>query len=381
MKVPFAKPHFSEFDVEWILDEARKVLQSGWLTSGKNVEEFERQFAEIIGTKYAVAVNSCTAALHTIAIALDLKQGDEVIVPADTFVATANMARYVGAKPVFADSDRETFNISPGDVQKKITRHTRAIVPVHLGGNPCDMKELLEIAEDNRVPVIEDAAHAHGATYQGKACGSLGLASAFSFYSTKVMTSGEGGMITTDDQKVADRAKRIRNGGRGGFGPLEITELGHNFRLPDIQGVIGLSQLRHLAQFLDKRRRVAMEYDKLLSRIEVAKPQVVRHGNRSSYYSYIVKLTSRAPISRDALMKRLGEKGIGTSILYHPVVTQPLYAKDFDETASVPVALDLGRNSFALPMYNGMTDDELDYVKTGLSETLVPVREQYATTR
>jgi len=380
LKVPFAKPYFSEPDIDIILAEIRKVLHSGWLTSGKNVETFEQQFAELIGTKYAVATNSCTAALHAISMALDFKHGDELIVPANTFVATANMAVYVGAKPVFADSDPDTFNISPKDVREKITRRTKAIVPVHLAGNPCDMRELVEIADENDLQIIEDSAHAHKASYQGRNCGTFGIASAFSFYSTKVMTSGEGGMVTTDSKEIAERVKRIRNCGRGGFGPQEIAELGYNFRLPDILGVIGLNQLTHLSEFLVKRNRLAAEYDRLFSGIKWVKPQLVRRGNLSSYYTYVVQLTKGAPFSRDDLMKKLAVMGVGTSILYNPVVTQPLYSREYGEKAKVPVAIELGKRSFALPMFNGMTDEEMGYVKNCLLEVLLQPMEQYAST-
>ncbi len=175
-RVPFAKPFFEAKDLDEILDSMRNVLTSGWLTSGKNVETLERQFAESVGTKEAVAVNSCTAALHASLLALDIKYGDEVIVPSDTFVATANAVLYVGATPIFADSDPNTFNISSTDVQQKISKRTKAIIAVHLGGNPCDMRDLSEIAQDHRLSLLEDCAHAHGAKFQGRNCGTFGVA-------------------------------------------------------------------------------------------------------------------------------------------------------------------------------------------------------------
>ena len=380
LKVPFAKPYFSESDIEAILSGMRAVLESGWLTSGKNVEAFEQEFAELIGTRYAVAMNSCTAALHAIFLALDIKYGDEVIVPANTFVATANTALYVGAKPVFADSDKDTFNISSNDAEKRITKNTLAMVPVHLAGNPCDMKELSELAEDNHILMIEDCAHAHDAKYQGKNCGSLGVASAFSFYSTKVMTSGEGGMVTTDDKDIADRVRKIRNHGRGGYGPQENSELGYNFRLTDVLAVIGRNQLSHLPEFLAQRHKIAKEYDRLFSRVPWVKSQLIRPGNYCSYYTYVVKLGPEAPFSRDELMRKLSERGIGTSILYHPVPTQPLYNDGYGEKINVPVALDLGRSSIALPMYNGMSEEELRYVKDNLIEVLAKRQETIART-
>ncbi len=380
MKVPFAKPFFSESDVEAVLSGIRAVLESGWLTSGKNVELFEQQFAETIGSKYAVAMNSGTAALHAIFLALNVGEGDEVVVPANTFVATANAALYVGARPVFADSDPDTFNISVNCLRQKMGTQTKVVVPVHLAGNPCEMKEITETAEDNDLLVVEDCAHAHRANYRGRNCGTFGAAAAFSFYSTKVMTTGEGGMVTTDSAEIAERVRRIRNHGRGGYGPQENTELGYNFRLTDIQAIIGLNQLSHLSEFLSNRNKVAQEYDRIFARIEWANPQRVDEGNYSSYYAYIVKLTREAPISRDDLIKKLADRGIGTSILYNPVVTQPLYSKSYGERANVPVAVEHGKRSLALPMFNGMTDEELEFVKAALQDVLVPIQERYIST-
>ncbi len=366
LRVPFATPHFSDEDLELIVSELRAVLKSGWLTSGKNVERFENQFAEFIGTSHAVALNSCTAALHSILLALGIRSGDEVIVPANTFVATANVVLYVGAKPVFADADPETFNLSVEDVKKRITRRTKAIIPVHLAGNPCDMKQLSEIAQENKLNLIEDCAHAHGANFQGKKCGTFGIAAAFSFYPTKVITSGEGGMVTTDDKNLAEKIKRLRNHGRGGYGPLEITELGYNYRMPDILAAIGLNQLGHIEKFLAIRQKLAIEYTSFFSNFKWIRPQIVRDGNLSSYYAFVVKLTSSAPFTRDFLLMRLKEQGVGGSVLYHPVHTQPFYLDSYGNGVECPVATELGQNSLALPIYNGMGQTEFEYVKSQL---------------
>ena len=362
-KVPFSKPYFTDKDISEITSGIEKVLRSGWLTSGLNVQELEEQFAKFIGTSYAVALNSCTAALHAILLALDVKSGDEVIVPSNTFVATANAALYVGAKPVFADSDPETFNISSDDVQNRISGKTRAMIAVHVGGNPCDMKELSELAEDYKILLIEDAAHAHGAEYRGFNCGTFGVAGAFSFYPTKVMTAAEGGIVTTNRKDLAERIRMIRNHGRAGYGPREIVELGYNYRLSEVHAVIGLSQLKHMNGFIRQRNLVAKIYDEGLSRIHWIKPQYIRGGNLCSYYAYIVKLTEDAPVTRDKLVEKLKDYGAMTSVLYHPVHLQPLYVNRFNNQAHMlPVAEDLGRTSFALPMYNGMSVDEANYV-------------------
>jgi len=357
--IPFAKPFFFDEDIESIKDRIEEVLRSGWLTDGPVVRQFEEEFACFVGTKYTIGVNSCTAALHATLLALGLRRGDEVIVPSDTFVATANAALYVSAKPVFADSDPQTFNISVSDIERRITKKTKAIIVVHLGGNPCDMKEIQEIAEDHKLILIEDCAHAHGAKYKEMNCGGVGAVGCFSFYPTKVMTSAEGGMVTTDDYKLATKIKMIKNHGRAVYGPAEIFEVGYNYRLTDVHAVIGLAQLKHLNEFIKHRNSVARFYDDELSKVGWLRPQKIREGNSSSYYAYIAKLEDYAPIGRDELASKLKEKGIGTSILYHPVHLQPFYVRQLGFQSEVlPVAEDLGRRTIALPMYNNLSFEE-----------------------
>jgi len=356
--IPFAKPYFDEQDVNDALERIRAVLVSGWLTSGPSVKRFEEAFSQAVGTKQCVAVNSCTAALHATLLALGIGEGDEVVVPANTFVATANAAIYTGAKPVFADTDPDTFNVSYADVKKRLSRRTKAIVAVHLGGNPCDMDELKTIADERGIALLEDCAHAHGAFYQSKPCGTLGVAGAFSFYPTKVMTAGEGGMIVTNNEEVAKQCRLIRNQGRGGYGPLEIVTLGYNFRMPDILAELGLIQLRHLDEFVRKRNEVAAFYNKELQGIPWIKPQLVKKGNRSSYYAYILELNPEH-IERDSFAERLLKEGIQTSVLYHPVHLQPLYKERFGHRpGELPNAELQGRATIALPMYNSITMED-----------------------
>src|SRR2546425_5549905 len=375
MNVPCAKPHFSEDDLDEILADMRVILTKGWLTSGKNVETFEQNFADLVGTSYGVAVNSCTAALHSILVSLGIGPGDEVIVPSNTFVATANAVAYSGAVPVFADSDPETFNISIREVEKKITPRTRALIAVHLAGNPCDMEELAKITKDNGIKLVEDCAHAHGASYKGEHCGKFGVASAFSFYATKIITTGEGGMVLTDDKELAENVKKLRNQGRGGYGPLENTLLGYNYRMPEILSIIGLNQLKHLDEFLRQRKLIADSYRSLLSKIPWINAQTVRTGNSCSYYAFIARLAPNSPIDRDELARRLNEKGVGTSILYHPTHPHPLYLAQ-SSPADCPVAVELGKQTIALPMFNGMTRDELDYVRSQLEAVVSSLQEQ-----
>lgn len=367
--IPFAGPYFSDDDIRQIKDKIEQVLRSGWLTSGPSVSQLEEIFARLINTRRAVAVNSCTAALHAVLLSLRIKSGDEVIVPSNTFVATANAALYVGAKPVFADSDSDTFNISPSDIKEKISKKTKALIAVHLGGNPCNMKEISEIADDHKIAVIEDCAHAHGAIFQDANCGSIGLAGCFSFYPSKIITTAEGGMVTTNREDLAKQVRVIRNHGRASYGPAENLELGFNFRLSDIHAVIGLVQIKHVREFLAKRNELAKAYAMELRNISWLKPQCIEKGNKCSYYAYLVKLTDEAPFSRDELGKKLAERGIGTSVIYHPAHLQPLYVNSFGhKEGELPVAEELGKKSIALPMRNGMKVQEAARVVKAIKE-------------
>lgn len=361
--IPFSVPFFSNEDIQEVNDRIEKILRSGWLTSGPTVSELEEMFVKFVKTKKAVAVNSCTAALHSVLLASRVKTGDEVIVPSNTFVATANSVLCVGARPVFADSDAETFNISVSDVQEKISRKTKALIVVHLAGNPCNMKEISEIAKDNKITLIEDCAHALGSRYQRTNCGTMGVAGCFSFYPTKIVTTAEGGMVTTNDEKLAEKVLIIRNHGRAAYGPAENMELGFNYRLSDIHAAIGLVQMKHIKEFLSQRNKIAETYAKELKKVTWIQPQHVERGNICSYYAYIVKLTEEAPVSRDEVAKKLAEQGIGTSIMYHPTHLQPLYARLFGhKKGELPVAEELGEKSLALPMHNGLQTEDAEKV-------------------
>jgi len=369
IKIPFARPFFHDEDILYIKNNIEVILKSGWLTNAKFVREFESQVAKYTGAKHAIAVSSCTAALHAIMLALRLGSSDEVIVPANTFVATANAVLFVGAKPVIADVDLETYNISPESIQEKITSKTRGIVVVHVGGNPADMKEILEIAEDYNLFVVEDAAHALGSLYQGKCCGTLGLVGAYSFYPTKVITTGEGGMVVTDDDELAYRIRVIRNSGRETLGAAEVIELGHNFRMTELSALLGLVQLRRLDEFIERRNKLAKIYNKELKKFDWIQTQFIRQGNRSTYYAYIITLSDDAPITRDELIKQLRNHNIGTSVIYKPVHLQPFYRKLFDfSPGMLPNAEYIGANNIALPMYNGMRESDVFQVINTIKE-------------
>jgi len=368
-EIPFARPYFSEHDIDWITKALRDILSSGWLTNAKYVAELEKKVCEYTGAKYAVAMNSCTAALHALMMALRVKPGDEIIVPANTFVSTANAPLYLGAKPIFADVDIDTYNISPESIQEKITPRSRGIIVVHVGGNPCDMKEILEIAEDHNLFVIEDAAHALGSLYQGKHCGTLGLAGAYSLYPTKVITGGEGGIIVTNDRELYSRLRVIRNCGRETLGAADIIEIGHNFRMTECSAVLALAQFTHIEEFILYRNKIAEAYNSALRKFDWIETQTIKYGNRSAYYAYIILLDEDAPVTRDELKKKFQEKGIGTSIIYKPVHLQPIYRKLFGyKPGMLPNAEYIGNNNLALPLYNNMPIETVDIVTRVLED-------------
>ena len=366
--IPFCIPHFPEEDIPAILDRMREPLRSGLLTQGANVQEFEERFASYVGTKYAVAVNSCTAALHVALECIGIGRGDEIIVPSNTFVATANAALYCGAKPVFAEIDPSTFNMDPQDVKNRINDRTRAIIPVHIAGQPCDMKSIMEIAGAYNLYVIEDAAHAHGSIYNGKKCGSFGTANCFSFYPTKVMAGAEGGILTTNDEKVAEKARRLRNGGRGGLGPLEITEIGYNYRMSELQAILCLYQLDNLEKLLRKRTKIAGWYTERLGGMDGVEVPYVKDSARCSYYAYIIKING---INRDELRERLNQHGIGTSIMFHPVHLQPVYRKLFGyKEGTLPITEEMSRKVLSLPIYPKLSEDNVEYVVSALKKEM-----------
>ena len=350
--IPIASPPIGKEEKEAVLE----VLDSGIIAQGPRVEEFEKEFADFIDAGYAVAVNSGTEALHMALLAMGIKEGDEVITTPFTFIATSNSVLYVGAKPVFADIDPETFNISPESVQGKISKRTRAILPVHLYGHPCDMDALDEIAEDHNLLVLEDACQAHGAEYKGKKVGGLGDAGVFSFYPTKNMTTSEGGMLTTDSKEIAEKAKILRNHGQTARYQHEF--LGFNSRMTDIGAAIGLAQLKKLNEFNNKRIKNAGYLTKNLKDIEGITTPCVSGDVKHVYHQYTIKVEG----NRDTIAGKLQEKGVGTGV-YYPLPThkQPLY-KRLGYADKLPVAEDMAKKVLSLPVHPQVTKENLDYM-------------------
>ncbi len=310
------------------IEAVTEVLESGILTDkmgmGPYVTKFEQEFAKFVGTKYAIATNSGTSALLAALSALGIKQGDEVILPSFAFVAAAEAVVWTGATPVFADIDLSTYTIDPDSIKECITPNTKAIIVVHLYGMPADMDPIMEIAEEHGLYVIEDAAQAHGAKYKGKVVGSIGHVGCFSFYATKIITTGEGGMVVTNDKELADKIFAIRN--HGETSPYRSFYLGLNLRMTEIQAALGLSQLRKIRKFLKKRRENARKLTKEIGGMAPIIVPVVPKDRKHSWYVYTIRIRTRSGKVRDKIVQKLKEKGIDARVYYsRPIHLMPYY--------------------------------------------------------
>lgn len=353
MKVPIARPLVGEEEIAAVAD----VMRSGMLAQGSVVTEFESRFAEYCGAAHAVGVNSGTAALHAALLAAGVGPGDSVVVPAFTFFATASAVSMCGATPLFADVDPATFNIDPDSVAALIRPETRAVVGVHLFGQPFDVGAVREVCDDHDLVLIEDAAQAHGAEYHGKRAGSLADLACFSFYPTKNMTTGEGGMVTTDDDHLAERVRLLINHGQSK--KYLHSAVGYNYRMTNIAAAIGLVQLGRVEGFNERRIENARYLNRHLAGTGLATPSVAP-GVRHVYHQYVVKLPAGYPLSRDAFMDALAGRAIGTAVHYPvPVNRQPVYE---NERASCPVADGLAASVVSLPVHPAVTDEDLAYI-------------------
>lgn len=336
------------------------VLKSGYLRQGPKTEEFEKEFCKRVGSKYAYAVNSGTAALHTSYLSI-LKPGDEVIVPAFTFISTASTVVYSNAKPVFADISEETFTIDPEDVNEKISLKTRAIAPVHLFGHAADMKTLGEFAEDHGLYLVNDAAQAHGTKIGGKDVGALDDLNCYSFYPTKNMTTGEGGMVTTNEKRFYEKGRLIRSHGQKS--KYYHTIFGLNYRMTDIAAAIGLNQLEKLDAFLEKRKRNAETLTKALQKIVGIRPPVIKSNVDHSFTVYSVLMDlSRFKCTRDEFVRALQAENIGCSVHYPtPLTKQPVFKENFKVNAC-PVAEAVSDRIFSLPVHPQVNKTELERI-------------------
>lgn len=358
----------------------RNVLMSGWLTQGPQVKAFEKAFAERHQVPYALATTSCTTALHLALAALEIGPGDEVIVPAFTWVATANMVVHLGATPVFVDVRDDTYNIDERQIARLVTARTKAVIAVHLFGLCADMDGIRQ-ALPTSVPIVEDAACAAGAAYKGQPAGALGAIGCFSFHPRKSITCGEGGMLTACDPAIASRAEILRNHGASipeevrhvGLRPWELPAFdvfGYNYRMTDLQAAIGLVQLGRLDGFIAERDRLAKHYDALLAEIPWIRSPVLPPGCRHAWQAYVSLLDpGRAPASRDQVLATLNSRGIGGRAGTHNITRLGAYRGKFNAIpGNFPIADRMEDWTLALPLHNKMTEDDVEYVVGALKE-------------
>jgi dTDP-4-amino-4,6-dideoxygalactose transaminase len=368
IKVPFFLPYVDSKDII----EIKKAALSSFLTNGPKLDLFEQKFKKFTKSKYAVGVSNATAALYLSLKALGIKKNDEVIIPDLTFAATANSVLQTGATPVLADIDEETLNISAESIIKNINRKTRAIIPVHLAGTPCDMQKIMRIARSNSLKVVEDCAHGIGTSYNKKHVGNFGNAGCFSFYPTKNLTTIEGGMVITNDKKIADFIQLARNHGMsrslmsrystGKPWEYDIKDIGYNYRLDDIRSALGISQLQKL-RILNKKRLIAFHYyNKGLKNIPGLIVPNEKNFKNGSCHLYIIRVTADAKISRDKLFYSLQKKGIGSSVHYKPLHEFTLFRKKGVSRNSVSVSKRIYKEILSLPMYPQLARSSQDYV-------------------
>ena len=382
MTIPGTRQTIEEDDVQAIT----AAMGEGLLTTGPRVEEFENAFAKAVKSRFAVAVSSGTAALHTAVHACDIggdaPTDDEVIVPAISFVATANVALYKNAKPVFADLESDTLRIDVRDVERKINSNTKAIIAMDYGGQPCDYAGLRELADRHRLMLISDACHSLGGSLGARPVGSLADCTCFSLHPAKQITCGEGGVITSDDQEIAAKMKAFRNHGIGSNHrqrQREVThrytmeELGFNYRLTDIQSALGLSQLKKLARFTRRRNEVAQVYDDLLNASEFLQPLKTVDGVQHARHLYVVKWNQEAcGVSRDEAFRQLRDRGIGVNVHYQPIYQQPYYQRKISAgdiaVPDCPSADEAYQSILSLPVFPSMTLREIGFVVESLHE-------------
>lgn len=348
--IPVAEPDLSGNEKKYVDD----CLDTTWISSlGKYITEFEQGFAAFCGVRHGVSVSNGTAALHLALAALNIKAGDEVIVPDLTFVASANAVAYTGATPVLADVDKKTWNIDPEKIREKITADTKAIMPVHLYGHPCDMEPIMELASKHNLFVIEDCAEAHGAEYRGKRVGSIGTIGCFSFYGNKIITTGEGGMCVTNDEKLAERMRFLKD--HGMTRPHYYhPEVGFNFRMTNIQAAIGLAQLERIDKFIAAKIRNAKLYRQLLSNVPGITFQPEEPYARSVFWLHSILVEDDFRCSRGTLMKDLKAAGIDSRPFFIPMHELPPYRQD-----GFPVAAELSRKGINLPSSTLLTEDDI----------------------
>lgn len=386
--IPFAVPSIGQEEIDEVID----TLKSGWITTGPKTQTFEQDFRNYVGAEEAVAMHSCTGALHVALSAMGVGEGDEVIVPTMTFCSTANVVVHLGARVVLVDVG-DDLNIDVASAADAITGRTKAIMPVHYAGHACDLDELYALAAQNGLNVIEDAAHAVGSEYDGEKIGSrmLGPAHldgsdsrsvvAFSFYATKNMTTAEGGMAVATDEELVSRMRRLALHGMSrdawkrysdkGSWYYEVTETGYKYNMTDLQAALGLHQLRRLDSFIEKRSEYAEIYHEALGGIDALQSLPIRNNRRHAYHLFPVLVSEESPLSRDELIDELRDRNIGTSVHFIPVHLHPVYQREHGyQEGDFPNAERIFGRLFSLPLCPGMTESDVRYVAAHLADTL-----------
>lgn len=365
MYIPYGRQSIDENDIKAV----EEVLRSDYLTTGPKIEEFERKVAAYTGAKYAVAIANGTAALHAACYAAEIGEGDEVITTPITFAASSNCVLYCGGKPVFADIDEKTYNISPEDIERKIASATKAIIAVHFTGQPCEMEKIHNIARKHNLIVIEDAAHALGAQYKGKMVGSISDMTTFSFHPVKHITTGEGGMILTNNDRLYQRLKLFRTHGitrddklmTKNDGPwyYEQLELGFNYRITDIQCALGISQMDKLPEFLNRRKNIAARYNEAFADNDNIQIPYQESGCDNAWHLYVIRMKNG---KRKEVFEKLRKAGIGVNVHYIPVYQHPYYRNHGYKDTICSNAEEYYKECISLPLYPGLKDEEQGYV-------------------
>lgn len=363
--IPYGKQTIEQDDIQAVVD----VLKSDFLTTGPQIAEFEQTVADYVGAKYAVAISNGTSALHAACFAAGIRPGDEVITTPLTFAASANCVLYCGGTPVFADVDPKTYNIDPEDIRRKITDRTKAIIAVHLAGQPCDMDAIHSIAREHGLIVIEDGAHALGSVYKGKKVGSMSDMTTFSFHPVKPITTGEGGMIVTDNEDFYKKMILFRSHGitrddsmmTRNDGPwfYQQFDLGYNYRITDIQCALGCSQMKKLDRFLARRKEIVARYNEALADCDNIITPYQLSDTESGWHLYIVQVKN---CDRRQVFENMREKGIGVNVHYIPVYMHPYYQEHGYENVHCANAEEIYSHIISLPLYPGLTSEQQDYV-------------------
>ena len=364
-RIPVAEPVLGEEELANVI----AAVRSGWISSlGSFIGEFETQFAEFCGARHGIAVASGTVALHLALAAAGVGRDDEVLVPSLSFVATANAVTYCGARPVFMDSSAETWQLDGGALEAGLTPRTKAIIPVHLYGHPCDMDPILDLARRHGLYVVEDAAEAHGAEYRGRPVGALSDIGCFSFYGNKIITTGEGGMCVTNDGAMAERLRLLRDHGMDPKRPYWHEVVGYNYRMTNLQAAVGVAQVKRLSTFIAKKREIASWYEKFLSPLALARKirlQPEAAWAKSAFWMYSVLLGDTA-LTVDAVRHGLAERGVDSRPFFHPIHTLPPYRTG----VRLPVAEELAARGLNLPSGVGLEQGQIERVAQALAETL-----------